>query len=257
MTHLVDPISDADLDAYVDDQLDAARRIDVEAYLSSNPQTAARVMLDLRTRDELRLALAAAERTGRPSTSDAARRLERGLRQGRLLAGLRRASAIAAMVAAGWFAHSQFGPLLVGPVVASAQPPSYVDDALMAHTTTLLRGSMPSQPEAPSYRPDEIRSATAIVLPELPRDWQLLDVQVFPSKFGPSVELAARSPELGVLSLFAVRPGDFAVMPTRHVIEGDVSAAYWQTGEIAYALVARTDAHDLERTATSLARTLY
>ena len=175
----------------------------------------------------------------------------------RLLAGLRRASAIAAMVAAGWFAHSQFGPLLVGPVVASAQPPSYVDDALMAHTTTLLRGSMPSQLEAPIYRPDEIRSATALVLPELPRDWQLLDVQIFPSKFGPSVELAARSPELGVLSLFAVRPGDFAVIPTRHVIEGDVSAAYWQTGEIAYALVARTDAHDLERTATSLARTLY
>ena len=32
-----DPVVDADLDAYVDDQLDAARRIEVEAYLSPAP----------------------------------------------------------------------------------------------------------------------------------------------------------------------------------------------------------------------------
>ncbi|TIU86052.1 MAG: anti-sigma factor, partial [Mesorhizobium sp.] len=32
MTVIVDPVTDADLDAYVDDQLDVARRIEVEAH---------------------------------------------------------------------------------------------------------------------------------------------------------------------------------------------------------------------------------
>ncbi|PLU24301.1 Fis family transcriptional regulator, partial [Sinorhizobium medicae] len=64
-----DPILEADLDAYVDDQLDVARRIEVEAYLSAHPNVAARVMSDLRTRDELRLALAVSRGMARPATS--------------------------------------------------------------------------------------------------------------------------------------------------------------------------------------------
>jgi anti-sigma factor RsiW len=50
MNELRDPVTDADLDAYVDDQLDVARRIEVEAFLSARPEAAARVMSDLRTR---------------------------------------------------------------------------------------------------------------------------------------------------------------------------------------------------------------
>ena len=42
------PVTDTDLDAYVDDQLDVTRRIEVEAFLSTRPETAARVMSDLR-----------------------------------------------------------------------------------------------------------------------------------------------------------------------------------------------------------------
>lgn len=58
MTATVDPVTDIDLDAYVDDQVDVTRRIEVEAFLSARPEAAARVMSDLRTRDELRVALA-------------------------------------------------------------------------------------------------------------------------------------------------------------------------------------------------------
>ncbi|RVD51021.1 anti-sigma factor, partial [Mesorhizobium sp. M2D.F.Ca.ET.140.01.1.1] len=79
MTAIVDPVTDADLDAYIDDQLDVARRIEVEAFLSARPEAAARVMSDLRTRDELRGALAGPAGVARPATADAARRLERGL----------------------------------------------------------------------------------------------------------------------------------------------------------------------------------
>lgn len=50
-----EPISDIDLNAYVDGELDARRRIEVEAYLEINPEIAARVMHDMRVRDEIHL----------------------------------------------------------------------------------------------------------------------------------------------------------------------------------------------------------
>ncbi|RUY51278.1 anti-sigma factor, partial [Mesorhizobium sp. M7A.F.Ca.CA.001.13.2.1] len=84
MTATVDPVTDIDLDAYVDDQIDVTRRIEVEAFLSARPEAAARVMSDLRTRDELRVALAGSKGMARPATADAARRLERGLARGRI-----------------------------------------------------------------------------------------------------------------------------------------------------------------------------
>src|SRR3954454_4090613 len=52
-----EPISELDLMAYVDDQLDPERRIAVEDHLSRHPVLAAQVMDDLRRRDELRLDL--------------------------------------------------------------------------------------------------------------------------------------------------------------------------------------------------------
>jgi anti-sigma factor RsiW len=71
-----DPILESDLNAYVDDQLDVGRRIEVEAYLSENPVVAAQVMADLRVRDELRLALAGPPRGAPAGTREAARLLE-------------------------------------------------------------------------------------------------------------------------------------------------------------------------------------
>ncbi|WP_353861076.1 hypothetical protein [Azospirillum formosense] len=53
-----EPISDIDLNAYVDGELDAQRRIEVEAYLEANPEEAARVMHDMRVRDEIGLFMA-------------------------------------------------------------------------------------------------------------------------------------------------------------------------------------------------------
>ncbi len=48
-------ISEIDLNAYVDGELDPRRRIEVEAYLETHPEAAARVMHDMRVRDEIRL----------------------------------------------------------------------------------------------------------------------------------------------------------------------------------------------------------
>jgi anti-sigma factor RsiW len=257
MTTLRDPVTDTDLDAYVDEQLDVARRIEVEAYLSANPETAARIMADLRTRDELRLALAGSPSIARPATTEAARRLERGLARGRVIGFLQRAAAVAIFVGAGWIANEMVGPMSVTEVVASTQPPAYVEAAMRAHSTSIVRASMASQPEVPDYDADEIRAATAIIMPTLPNDWIVKDVQIYPSQFGPSVEMAVETEDFGLVSLFAVRPGTFDVVKPTISPSGNISSAYFQIGDVAYALVGQGNVRDLDRAAERLADTLY
>jgi anti-sigma factor RsiW len=256
MTHLHDPISETDFLAYVDDALEAPRRIEVEAYLAAHPDDAALVMADLRIRDELRLAITDASQLADLATAAAASRLERGLARGRFLGVFQRAVIVGLLVASGWLAHEAVGPLSVSEVVASTPPPAYVEDAVQAHRTTMLRAAMISQPETSAYDPVEIRAATAIVMPGLSQDWRVLDVQIYPSKFGPSVEAVFNSEEFGMLSLYAVRPGDFDVVAPTMASPGEVTAAYFQVGEVAYALVAGPGAHDLDRAAARLADSL-
>lgn len=253
----VDPIIDTDLDAYVDGELDVARRIQVESYLSENPDIAAKVMADLSIKGELRLALAGENAFGRIETRDAARRLERGLSYGRILHTVQRIAAVAVLVAAGWVAHTTFGAFTATEVAASTPAPAYVEDAVRAYQTAQLRQTVPSQAAAPHYNADEIRAATAITMPELPKGWKVSDVQIFPSAFGPSVEMAIQEANGKQLSLFAVRPGAFAVQPVGHLALDNTEAAYWQIGEVAYALVAGDGGLNLDRAAEGLARSLY
>ena len=252
----IDPIIDTDLDAYVDGELDVARRIQVESYLSEHPAIAAKVMADLSMKGELRLALAGESAFGHPETRDAARRLERGLSYGRIFHSMQRIAAIGVLIAAGWVAHNSFGAFSATEVAASVPAPAYVEDAVRAYQTAALRQSMPSQTST-IYNADDIRAATAIVMPELPGDWKVADVQIFPSEFGPSVEMAIEETNGKRLSLFAVRPGAFEVQPVSHLALEKTEAAYWQIGEVAYALIADDRSVNLDQAAERLARSLY
>ena len=183
-------------------------------------------------------------------------RLERGLWRDRIVQRARRIAAVAILVGFGWLAHAEVGQLGIGQVGASALPPAYVTDAVMAHRATLVRASMHSQRGASAYDAAEIRATTAIVLPTLPQGWQVADVQIFPSTFGPSVEMVIRSELFGTGSLFAVRPGKFDVVPPTLAHKDDFTIAYWQVGEVAYALVAKAEPRDLSEVATGLATSL-
>jgi anti-sigma factor RsiW len=257
MTMPVDPITEADLHAYIDDQLGVQRRIEVEAHLSRHPEMAARMMSDLRARDELRLALADQTAVERIATHDAARRLSGALGREMFWGRLQRIAAIVVFMALGWLGHAEFGSIGITASIASAPPPPYVDDAARAHRTALVRSAMHSQPGQRDYDREEIRSATAIVVPDLPKGWEVLDVQIFPSTYGPSLEMAVRTDTLGTLSLFAVRPGSFNVRPTTVAAKNEVTAVYWQLGEVAYALVGKAESRALEEAASGLVKTLY
>lgn len=232
-----DPVLDLDLHAYVDDQLDAAGRLRVETHLAENPVTAAQVMADLANRHALKLALAELDHPS-PGLQKSAHRLSDALERKRLWSGFQRIAAVGLLVTAGWFANSIIGPFGASDVVASVHPPAFVEQAIKAHQTTVLRASMQSQPEVKHYDPDDIKSATAITMPRLPDDWEVIDVQIFPSAFGPSVEMSILTGEGTRMSLFAVRPGSFAVEHVVNVNIANAEAAYWQIGDIAYALVA-------------------
>ncbi|WP_342640773.1 anti-sigma factor family protein [Rhodoligotrophos ferricapiens] len=251
----IDPITEADFDAYVDDQLPVERRIEVEAYLARNPAAAARVMADLRSRDELRLALSDMPKVTHIETANAARRLEAAIDRQRVTGRFARAAALALCLVGGWFAHAQFGTLAIGAVNASTPPPAYVGEALDAYRM-MQRDEAAVSGDHIAYDPEKIRAMTAIELPRLPMGWTVRDAKILPATFGPSVELIITASDLGGASLFAARPGSFDVVPATAVRDGQ-SAAYWQIGEVAYVLVANADAKDLERAAARLAQTLY
>jgi anti-sigma factor RsiW len=247
-----DPITAFDLDAYVDDQLDMARRIEVEDHLAHHPTIAARVMADMRTRDTLRLSFPNPPSAMRGETVDAARRLERALARARVLGRLQRFATAAVIAAIGWFAHAEFG---TSPSVA-APTPTFVDDALSARRAEALRIGMPSQSLTATYDPAEIRAATDIAMPALPKDWRVIDVQVVPSSAGPSVELAFETEGLGRAFLFAARMDRFAVTRPAVAHKSNEAVAFWQIGDTAYALTAAAD-RDLDATAKTLANSLY
>ena len=250
---MTDPITAADLHAFVDDQLEVARRMEVEDHLARHPEIGARVMVDLRARDALGLAFG-----GRPAgrrslqVMDAARRLERGLVWRRIGLRLRRAAAVMLLVGAGWLAHAQVGLFEIADTEASPTPPEFVEDARHSHHTALIRARMISQREAVDYDPAEILAQTGIVLPELPRDWRVMDAQVFPSRLGHSVELALDTNALGRVSIFAARTPSFRVIAPTLARSPEGSTVYWQSGELVYALTGSISEAALEKAAAQL-----
>lgn len=235
-------ISTAEFTAYVDRTLDLDRVIAVEDYLSEHPADAARVAADLRARHALGLA------TGAPlhAASDKA------------LPGVRRRGMGVAMGMA--MAAALAGVLVVGPqdIIratggnAAAATPKYVDEALESHRAAVLRASMRSQPEAPHFDPKEFMHATGIAIPPLPRGWVILDAQLFPSDKGPSLYLSVRTHNNAILSVFAVHG------PTKAPAEPDAvryhgySVAFWQQGDVSYALMGNAPPGELHRVADLL-----
>lgn len=241
-----------DLAAYVDDQLDPYRRVAVEAFLARNPTLAAEVMADLHIRDELRLALT--EPQGTPATTEAARKLSRALFRDRLLRHATRIAAAITVAGVAWLSYAGLSPFSVSKGAASAPPPAYVTGAVAAHEASLLRLAMISQPEVTQFDAAEIRALTGITLPTLPDDWQVQDVQLFPSPDGPAVAMVLDTPDHGAIWLFTVRPGGTLTTPPAAEQRPDMTLGWYRMGEVAHVLIAHTDADTLTHTARDLIR---
>lgn len=253
MTRMRDPVTDVEIDAYLNDQLDLRGRIAVESSLARDPQLAARVMADLRVRDALR---AATQPEAPPAASPvelSARRLQRGLGRRHLRRAVGRGALAAACVALGWLVHWQVDSIGVPPSEAAAPPPRFVAEAVQAHRTSMLRAAMASQPEAPEFDRQEILQSTAIALPHFPTDWRVLDVQVYPSALGSSVVVVFRTHDAGPFSLYMAHMASERSAPLRLSRQGEKQVAYWRHGKLGLALTGQTHPVELRRIATLLA----
>lgn len=251
---MIDPITETDLEAYVDGQLDAMRRLDVEVHLAEHPDDAARVMADLRDRDALREAYMQVTGPEPLRLHAAARRLDRSIAWRNVGARLRRAAAIVLLVGAGWLAHTEIGTFGVPGTVAATVDPALIEDARQAHQAVQLRAKTATQRATPSYDQADLEAATGLELPDMPGEWSVRDVQIFPSRRGPGVEVAIDAGQLGDLALFATHSNKAGGEGNGTLSRSqDGTTAYWQAGRTTYALSSSREGIDLDAAAIRLA----
>lgn len=237
---MAEELSEVEWQAYVDDQLDAGRRFAVETHLADQPEQAARLMRDLSMKTALRLLTA---------------------RDEPLPAGMAAAAATLCRPAGGFRWRRAF-PVAGGLALAAAGavlflrpvPPDYVDMALASHRVALIRAQMISQVEAPALDYREIMASTRIDVPMLPADWQVTDVQLFPTDGAPALLISVRTQEGRHLSVFALRERSRAPETPDAVREGAQSVAYWRRGDMSYALTGDGEPDMLDDTAEHLNR---
>lgn len=117
----------------------------------------------------------------------------------------------------------------------------------------MIRARMASQKEIPDLDSAEIGRMAKIVLPKLPLNWRVIDVQLFPSEAGPSLQVTIDDGDGPPISLFAMRTRTSAPRQPETVAYEGESVSYWQNGELAYALTSNEPVAQLERVADDLA----
>jgi anti-sigma factor RsiW len=229
-------VTECDLQAYVDDQLDTSGRLEVADYLVRHPEVAVRVLKDLNIRDAMRALADNSEQPIGPGIEDIARQVGEALSRSRRFLGLRRFASVAAVLAlgvtvglGGWQNNNITPP-------ASAAVPVLIEEALMSHETAVVRSHMRSQPQVPHFDPVDVRKATRINVPTLPAGWRVIDVQLFPSDYGPSLQIVMDAGKKAPVSLFAARAAtELPEAPQTATLNGEV-LAYWARKGTVYVL---------------------
>jgi len=161
----------------------------------------------------------------------------------------RRAAVFLTLLASAWLVHGA-----VGPTASVAADNPFLDRVIASHRTTQMRQEMRSQIESIAYDPAEIRHATGIVMPALPANWGVRDVQVYPSTFGDIVQLYLKTPDGEGVSLVSMKMETSAEGEPLLQTRNKESIAYWEMEEFAYALVGELGSARLLTLAAGLAK---
>lgn len=256
------PISEGDLHAYIDGQLPAERRAEVEAYLAAHAEEAERLQDYVAQRDALRelfdpvldepLPDALRQLTEPPFAAvDAPTKpfLSRWSLQ-RIAA-----SFVIALLGgvAGWFGHGQYQP---GERLAQAIP--LARQAAVAHV--VYSPDIRRPVEVTADQEDQLvkwlskRLGTAVRPPKLGMlGYELVGGRLLPGNAGPVAQFMYQEGSGQRLTLYvsteiqANRDTGF-----RFVREGQVNVFYWIDGEFAYALSATIAKGELAKIATAV-----
>jgi hypothetical protein len=162
-------------------------------------------------------------------------------------ATLQRAAVLLPVLMGGWLLHEAIEPS------ASQAASPFIDRAVASHRTTVLRQGMDSQIEALVYDPEEIRRATGIAMPVLPAGWKVGDAQLYPSTYGALVQVFLRTPKGERVSLVGMRietPAEAKPLLEDRATE---QVAYWENGDLAFALVGELGSGRLLKLASEIA----
>lgn len=163
-------------------------------------------------------------------------------------AGLQRAALLLPILLGGWLLND-----VLEPSASQAASSPFLDRAVASHRTTLLRQDMPSQNRSLGYDPRDIRRATGIVMPNLPRRWRVGDVQLYPSTYGSLVHVSVSPVSGEPVSLVAMRIETPAEAQPVLEVRATEQIAYWENGDMAYALVGRISSQRLLGLASEIA----
>lgn len=220
-------ISDIDLQAFVDGELDPMRRIAVIDHLIKEPQACRQVLLDLKIAETLRASRAV------PMSDD-----DRGVALARSLsARVNRSRLFSARSAFGGAVAAALALAVgLGVAIGFQKPPLYLQEALESRQAATVRLAMRSQIETVGFDSRDIRSATRIRVPELPDGWRIVDAQVFPSDFGPALQLSIATADGGTVSLFATHARAGAPAQPQLTKINDATLVAWETAGNTYVM---------------------
>ena len=225
------PISEADLQAYIDGQLDMRGRIEIERRLQAEPIAAARVMEELRLRDEPRLFMIDEAGPAPPATVALARDLSRRLRARSNRRRLRRATAAAVLIGAGWLAHAEFG-FIVDQVAAAHPIPT--PQPRPPRPSTCCRSVLRLRNAAPFI--GHATQGGEVPIPPLGGDVHLVRAELAPTGDGPTLVSLYRFGDGALVSFLAAEAASFAVTWPQSAAVNGRPTVFWQTGPFAYAV---------------------
>jgi anti-sigma factor RsiW len=249
-------VPEADLHAFVDDQLDPARRRQVVAYLEAHPEEMHRVRQYSAQKAAVATALsAAAGQVGRSETEILAQRLARRLAESATWPRYRTRLAVAGaaflFAALGWSANSLIDWLQERTI------PEVVESAALAHQIFAEDRVRPV--ELPASAAREMAAWFSAHLGERIQIPNLTDVglrfvggRLLSSDDGPLVQLLYEDVKARRLSLYLSLHESDEDDPLRVVRIDDVSAGYWQEDHILYAIVAKTGTEQIQLIAAEI-----
>jgi anti-sigma factor RsiW len=254
------PINEDDLHALIDGVLPAERRVFVEAYLAANPGASARILVYREQRTALRERLAFKANEPIPSRLRIANlAAERTRRWGGRLRSV--AAALALFIGGGvlgWSVHEWSG----GPATRSDQAghPPVFSDAIAAHRTFVVEVVHPVEVAA-SQEQHLVqwlskRLGRPLQIPDL-RDqgFKLMGGRLLPASTGPAAQFMYENASGTRMTLYvsARESGETAF---RFAREGEVSAFYWITDGLGYAISGGVEREQLLTIAEAIYRQL-
>ena len=239
------PVSEGDLHAYVDGQLDPARRAKVEAYLAAHPEDVARLNEYESQNFGLHVLFGGTEMHPDPAIDRLSAQFAQAMRrQGQLLELKRIAAGVLLLVGVlgvGWLAHDNYtrsdDPFL-----------AFTRQAVGAHTLFAGRNStrhVVSDTEGSTVVSWLSQRLTGVPVraPDLNRlGFSLAMERILPSANGPAAQLLYEHTESDApVTLFIGKNGDARQAAFTFVQNDDVSIFYWQNGTFAYSLAGRIE----------------